>query len=407
VVRAVLLAGLLAACAARTAHAAAPHYLIESEFDPPRAYVGAEVTLRLRLLRAPGVPYGVLRPPRLGEDVDLTPLGRLRNHEARRAGVLYEVREQTYAVVPRREGKLVLPGPEIVGPLLHAPAIVREVRGKPRELEVRPPRVAPGEAWLPARSLTLEESWSQDPGALSAGAPVVRTLLVRAEGITGNRLPRLSMAAQPGLALHPDTGNFRSAYLEAGMGGWRTQRVVLIALDEGELELPALSVSWWDIVADAPRVATLPARKLRVGPAVAPEAPAAASSRAVMRWFSVALFALCALGLWVLTRRQPQRDARRRLRSACALGDAAAAREALADWWKAETRRESAPLPSGMGEAWDAAARAQLASLDAALYGGKPWDGRAFWGAVKPWLGKKPRREVRPPAATFFRLQDR
>ena len=250
VVRAALLA-LFGTC---TVHAAAPHYLIETEFDPPRAYVGAEVTLRLRLLRAPGVPYGVLRPPRLGEDVDLTPLGRMRNYEARRAGVLYEVREQTYAVVPRREGKLVLPGPEIVGPLLRAPGIVREVRGKPRELVVRPPRVGQGEPWLPARSLTLEESWSQDPGALRAGAPVVRTLVVRAEGITGNRLPRLQMAAQPGLALHPDVGSFRSAFLEAGMGGWRTQRVVLIPLDEGEFELPEVSVPWWDIVADAPRV---------------------------------------------------------------------------------------------------------------------------------------------------------
>jgi hypothetical protein len=372
--------------------------------------VGAEVTLRLRLLRAPGLPYGVLRPPRMGEEVELTPLGRTRSYEARRAGVLYDVREQTYAVLPRVAGKAVLPGPEIVGPLLQAPGIVRERRGAPRVLEVRAPRAAPGEAWLPARSLTLEESWSRDPGALSAGAPVVRTFLVRAVGLAGNRLPRVSMAAQPGLALHLDAGSAWSEFLEAGIGGRRTQRVVLIPLDEGEFELPEVRVAWWDIVADAPRVARLPARKLRAAPAVLSDAPAAtpaSSPLGVMRGFAFSLLALCALLLWLLARRQPQRDARRRLRQACLRGDAAGARAALADWWKAETRREPAPTLVRMGEDWDAAARAQLAALDAALYAGRTWDGRAFWRAVKPRLGKQARRQVRSPAAPFFRLQGR
>jgi len=412
VVRAALLAASLAACALRGAYAAAPHYLIETEFDPPRAYVGAEVTLRLRLLRAPGVPYAVLRPPRLGEEVELTPLGRTRNYPARRAGVEYEVREQSYAVLPRVAGKVVLPGPEIVGPLAQAPAFLRERRGAPRVLEVRAPRAAPGEAWLPARSLTLEESWSRDPGALSAGAPVVRTLFLRAIGLPGNRLPRLTMAAPPGLALHPDAGNAWSEYLEAGIGGRRTLRTVLIPLDEGEFELPAVSVAWWDIVADAPRVASLPARRLRAGPALPGEAAAAAqdpSPLALLRGFGYALLALCALVLWALARRQPQRDARRRLRLACERGDAAGARAALADWWQAQTRRASAPVLARMGEDWDAAARAQLAALDAALYGGRDWDAKAFWRAVRRNLKRKPapRAAPAPGLPPLFRLQAR
>ncbi len=112
--RAAILAALLA-CAGAARAAPAP-YLIESEFHPERAYVGAEMTLRTRLLRLPGVPYGVLRPPRLGDAAELTPFGTLRNYETRRAGVTYEARERTYLVVPRRAGPLVLPGPELDGP---------------------------------------------------------------------------------------------------------------------------------------------------------------------------------------------------------------------------------------------------------------------------------------------------
>jgi hypothetical protein len=409
-VRAALLASLFASALA--AHAASAPYLIESEFLPARAYVGAEVTLRLRLLRAPGVPYGVLRPPRLGDAAELTPFGPLRDYETQRAGMLYSVRERSYLVVLRRAGPLVLPGPELDGPLRYAKEFVRELRGAPRVLEVRPPRVEAGEPWLPARRVTLEESWSSDPGALAAGTPVVRTLVVRAEGISGDRLPRLGMDALPGLQAHHDLPDFGSEYLEAGVAGRRVQRVVLMPLEEGEIALPELALSWWDVAADAPRTATLPGRKLRVGAAVAvevaPEAPAGVSPQAVMHGFAIAILVLCAAVLWWHLRRQALHEARRQLRAACGRKNPLAVRDALLEWWMAAARDAPAPLVQRMGDAWDAAGRAQLAALDAALYGRRAWDGKAFWRGVRPWLrqGAVRRAAPVPPALPpLFRLQ--
>ena len=404
--RAAILAAILACALA--AHAAPAPYVIESEFVPARAYVGAEVTLRLRLLRAPGVPYGVLRPPRLGDAAEVTPFGNLRDYETQRAGMLYSVRERSYLVVLRHAGPLVLPGPELDGPLRYAEKYVRELRGAPRVLEVRPPQVEAGVPWLPARRVTLEESWSRDPGALAAGTPVVRTLVVRAEGISGNRLPRLEMAAQPGLRAHYDQSDFGSQYLEEGVMGRRVQRVVLIPLEEGEIELPALALGWWDLMADAPRTATLPARTLRVGAAVAleaaPEAPADASPRAVMRGFAIIILVLSTAVLWGYVRSQALREARRQVRAACGRKDPRVARDALAAWWEAVA--QGASLAQRMGDDWDAAGRAQLVALDAALYGGEAWDGKAFWRGVQPWLRKRPVRRAVPPALPpFFKLQ--
>jgi hypothetical protein len=280
-------------------------------------------------------------------------------------------------------------------------------------LEVRPPRAAPGERWLPARELRLEESWSQDPGALSAGQPVVRTLVVRADGLTGNRLPSLTMAELPGLSLHHDASRFSSQYLESGMAGRRVQRVVLIPQDEGEIELPELSLSWWDTVADAPRVATLAPRRLRVG-AMAPDPPALApppaelSPMEVMRWFGAVVFILSAAILWAYVHRQPEREAKMRLRAACRRGDAPGAREALAEWWKSSTGGAAAPGLLQLGDAWDERARAALRALDGALYGGHAWDGRAFWKQVRPRLARDGRRRASPPPNALpplFRLQ--
>jgi len=234
--------------------APAPLY-IEAEFDPPQTYVGAEARLRLRLLRAPNLPHGVLRPPHFGDDAELSLIGRVRAYEETRFGATYEVREQSYLVVPRRAGRLTLQSPEVLGPLSKAKAFARVPRAAPRALEVRPPPNAPGEPWLPARRVTLEESWSHDPAALAAGQPVVRTLVVRADGISGNRLPSLRMTGQANLSVHDDRGWFSSEYLDPGMAGQRALRFILIAQDEGEIELPALSLAWWDTGADLPAVA--------------------------------------------------------------------------------------------------------------------------------------------------------
>lgn len=406
-------AALLLACFAAFAARAAPaSFLIETEFEPVHGYVGAEIVLRLRLLRAPGVPYGALRPPSFGEDAEVSPpLGYGRDYEVQRAGAPYSVRERTYLVIPRRAGKLVLPTPDILGPLREAKDIARPVRhSPPRVLEVRPARAGPGEAWLPARRLWLEESWSQDPASLAPGAVVVRTLTVRAEGLTGNRLPRLEMAPQPGLNVHHEQGRFASEYLEAGMGGRRLQRVVLLAQEEGEFMLPEVSVSWWDILADAPRVASLPARTLRVGAAaVEPPAPVPAELPALdaISASAIALFTVCVIVLWAIVRRQPEREARRRLRFACERGKAARAQEALIEWWKAATREDTVPLVRRMGDGWNDRARAQLAALDAAVYGGQPWDGKAFWRAVRPWLRSRPapKRNTAASLPPLFRLQ--
>jgi hypothetical protein len=186
-----------------------------------------------------------------------------------------------------------------------------------------------------------------------------------------------------------------------------------MALEEGEVALPALAVDWWDVAADKPRVAALPARVLRVGaaaPVAAAQAPPAeAAPRTLMQGFALTLFALCVLVLVAYVRGQVRREARMRLKWACRRGDAAAVREALVEWWKAETGSEVAPLVRGIGEGWCAEARAQLAALDAALYGGRPFDGRAFWRGVKPWLGRRKKPRAARPAALppLFRLQGR
>lgn len=123
---------------------------------------------------------------------------------------------------------------------------------------------------------------------------------------------------------------------------------------------------------------------------------------------ALAVFVLAASGLWACARGEDQRVARGRLRAACRLNDARGARDALLDWRKALRPGALLPLVQRLADGWDDAARAQLAALDAALYAGRAWDGKAFWKRVRPWLARETGRRTAPPPDALpplFRLQ--
>jgi len=410
----------LCACAL-SARAEQHDVLIEAELEPGQVYVGGEARLRLRLLRAPGVTHGVLHPPALGDAADISLLGPIQIYEMERVGVIYEVLERTHVIVPRRAGRLVVPGAEFESALHYevynraTGTTPRTARGPHSVLEVRAPPPGAGEPWLPARRLTLEESWSPDVDALAAGAPVTRTIVLRAEGIAAVRLPPLEMPAHPALIVHHDQPEFATEYLATGMTGRRVQRIVLMPLGEAEVSLPELSVRWWDVEADAPRTATLAGRTLRLHGAIAPaaaprEAQADDATSAMLEWMLVSIMALVAAALWWHLRTRALRAARAQLRAACRHNDARAARDALIEWARAVTPQAPLPLVQRIGAHWDAPARAQLGELDAALYAGRAWQGDAFWRGVRPWLRKRAARRAAPASPALpalFRLQAR
>ena len=125
---------------------------------------------------------------------------------------------------------------------------------------------------------------------------------------------------------------------------------------------------------------------------------------------AAAIALLCMAVLWDHLRTQPLREIRRQLRAACRRNRAGEARDALIEWWKLVQPGAPVPIVLRIGAEWGAGARAQLAALDAALYGGSAWDGKAFWRQVRPWVRRRVAR--RPAAASpalpaLFRLQER
>ena len=131
--------------------------------------------------------------------------------------------------------------------------------GESLTLNVQPadPAVKP---WLPLHSLKMHASMNNG-NAMKAGVPVTLSLFLEAKGATGDQLPSLEKQLK--------NGDFR-VYLEKTemegkvsangrhLLGKRTETYTMIPLKDGVVDLPFLSVAWWDVDSDVAKMAGLP-----------------------------------------------------------------------------------------------------------------------------------------------------
>ncbi|QID16920.1 protein BatD [Nitrogeniibacter mangrovi] len=437
--------------------ASAGAVFIESTLSPARPYVQAATRLTVRLYAAEPLYQASLSLP-AATDVLVQRIGDDQQNRIERGGRSYQVVTRTYLLFPQKSGTLQLAGPVLDaqvadsrGPLAGAPpgfgnlfgrnpfagmVATRPMRlhGDPISLEVRPrPAAATGTDWLPARSLTLSETWAPGSGPVHVGDPITRHVTLRAEGLTAAQLPDPGARMTPpdGVKAYPDQAQQDTAVQGDQVVGTRRQAIAFIADHAGTVTLPAVHVPWWDTAADAPRDATLPARTLTVLPAAAgapapppparraatptpaaqaapphastPPVPAPAGN--TDRWrvsaFALAALWLATLALWAWrARRRPRAgnaptpppiehrpaaaEARQAFRRACAANDAAAARRHLLAWHGAVRGDAAASggLAALMRETDDAALHAHLRELDRACFGGGPWQGAALAKAL-------------------------
>ncbi len=411
---------------------------LEAEVSPDPAYVQAQMRYVVRLLRSVDVVDGTLTEPSATNAV-LHRLGRDISYTTTRDGQSYRVLERRYALFPQASGELVISPVEFEGEVVDpgqagsglSRLFARGERVRLRTPVMRatalpPPANYPGRTWLPAKSLQLTEEWSKDPDTLRAGEPVTRTLHLQAVGLSAEQLPEIAITVTEGVKEYGDQPITRTTTDTDWVHGVREQRTALVPGNEGNYTLAEIRIDWWDTERNAPRQATIPARVLRVadgtqdsaitisvGDAVKSEQqPTPPLWRRPLLWQGVSVLLVF---LWFVTfvawrraRAKPQAAGGERspglkapqpsaasLRLACLSDDAHAAREALLRWaaasWPEDAPRSLQELAKHLA---DAELRAQLASLDRALYasGQEPWLGEPLWQRARKGL-------VRPPPA--------
>lgn len=413
---------LSAAQAAADQSAQLAPVFIDSNVDIKNPYVQAQVLLTLRIYHSVSLfddsNLSGLEIP----NARVESLGPPRNFERVINGVRHGVIEVRYAIYPQHSGEM-----EIPSQLFSATALqpgtgrssarsgrVVQVRSPSISLQVRPiPEEYPaGAPWIPARSLTLTQTWQPDPGIdLFSGEPLTRTLIVAADGLTASQLPALQSLPPDSdssnqLRQYADQPRLHTDYNDQGARGIRHDSAALVALEEGTYTLPALKLHWWNTLEDRLETATLDSVVLNVSRdtdygSVSPPLNYATEEPALLwPWqLACALLSLAlatslyflyrarrALGEYQLTETEEQFDDQQQgnpladLQAACRTNRPADARKALELWARQQHSEGLIGLTHNHPELEEA-----LDDLNACLFGRArhQWRGKPLWRAVR------------------------
>ncbi len=247
------------------------NYFLETGLSKQKVYVQEEVLYSLKFYFL-GAFQGNIRPPTFENSLTVT-LKEQDVYGKQVNGKHYTVYEWLYAVYPQQSGSLTIKGPIFSGihQYRNRQKGIQEV-AENQTLTVLPEptqqKKNPNDPWLPAKSLTLSETWQSLPNTLRVGDSLTRTLLLEAQGLRASQLPALSTENQQGFKVYNDQPVTEETLAEQGIYSQLQQTQTLILTQAGQITLPEQHINWFNTQTNTIETATLNARTLTVLPAL-------------------------------------------------------------------------------------------------------------------------------------------
>ncbi|MDB2602195.1 BatD family protein [Gammaproteobacteria bacterium] len=248
---------------------------LEIEVNKDSVYVQEQLLFTVRLFYTiNGIRNPVFTELEM-EDTVTQLIGSPNQYERLIDGERFGVYEKRYVIFPQRSGPLQIPDILFRGEVtdgssnfvfrnMNTRRVTAFIEGITVEVKERPASLPRGEGWLPVTGLALEETWSGDLGELKVGDSVVRTIVLRAEGLDGAVLPPFSPENIQGLNLYPDPADISRTFVDGSIVGTRIETSTYVALEAGVIEVPSLDIAWWDVNSDSARTTSLPATRFEV-----------------------------------------------------------------------------------------------------------------------------------------------
>jgi len=266
---------------------------LQASVSKENPYVQSQVIYTTKLYYAINLTNGSLTEPQ-SSDALIMQLGKDKTYQANKNGHPYQVIERRYAVFPQKSGELTIIPPIFTG-LGRTQHVSRNrfsglftSMGKPIRLlannivlNVKPvPRVANMSTWLPASDLKLSETFSHTNQNYRVGDPITRTITIKANGLTAEQLPDLSIEKIDNVNTYSDHPVTKNSVVRGSITGERISKTAYIPEKTGAINIPAIKVSWWDTKSNDLRYANLPKRTLHIKAALNNPSPISTTTTA-------------------------------------------------------------------------------------------------------------------------------
>ena len=403
----------------------ADEVMLRTQVSNPEPLVNEQVIYTVKLYNSQRLMDAEYHPPRI-EDALMVSLGDGRRYRTTVNGQQYTVEEQQYAIFPQKSGSL-----KVISPAFNAlifDTVPRRVnlQEKASVLKVKPiPATYKNKEWLPAKNLTLSETYDQPDATLSQGSTLVRTITLDVLGLPAELLPPLILEKNTAFNHYVDKPVLENKFRPHELMGSLTVKVTYLLNTPGDITIPELRIPWFNTKTGQEDVAVLPARVIHVQ-ARAQEQRAKPTSSADMKlgkveqvvgsksqsplaWWLAGGFAFA----WILTlilwwhkqNRGSQHNLLKHVKTACAADDPHQAEAALLRWasaqWPSATLLNLQQLSQWVH---DATLKKQLSILSQALYSQDKhmiWRGSELWRSIASYShgkpGKKRKNNDLPP----------
>jgi len=239
------------------------------------SYVQAQLIVTVKLYRAINLAQAQLSEPDMPHTI-IKKLGEDKNYEVVHEQRRFVVTERQYAIFPQQSGTLTIPALQFDGRISVGNNVFnragKAIRIQSQTIDVnilsQPNTWQANQLWLPADSISLREIWTdKQTTTFKVGEPLTRTIEIRAKGLSAEQLPQLLTPNGNDFKQYPDQPVLNTEIHDGYVMGVRREKVALIPTKAGELALPAIVVTWWDVQSKSQQTAQIPARMITVAAA--------------------------------------------------------------------------------------------------------------------------------------------
>jgi len=272
------------------------HVFASASYEPSESYPKQEGTVKIKVYVSQHIyakVSGISVPDFSQGDAIVKRIHNRTAYGERVGGILYRVFERRYVLYPNKTGPLKLRPFDIIlnirtgsqawdpfsDPFFNDPFSSgsprfrfqrhtwqrMQLKTKALEINVKPiPDKLSYDEFLPARKVTLKESWSSPTGSIRVGDAITRTIAISVDGQLPQLIPALKLVTVKGLKQYQDNANFSEYRNKAGVVGSRVEKYALIATTQGEYRLPAIKIKWWNTKSNKFETVSVPERTFKV-----------------------------------------------------------------------------------------------------------------------------------------------
>jgi hypothetical protein len=157
--------------------------------------------------------------------------------------------------------------------------------------------------------LTAEQQWEPDTATVAVGDAIKRRIDLKAEDVSAMALTPIVFSGSASVDVYRQDPVVEDRYDRGTLTGRRTETATYVFKNSGRIELPAVTVTWWDLENNRLRETVLPSRSIEISPSSAVSGGRAAETSAFgnRAWIAIAAVVILAIALTVLFEKRVRR----------------------------------------------------------------------------------------------------